>query len=105
MTTTYKPSDRAISWANEAIDEDNREGEGTAFDYEGFGNYFLADGGDDRDAWIADLEDAWTIYCAIKDAKKRAVEPSDRIECDGHEEVTTADGHGAYCKHCGETLA
>ena len=22
-----------------------------------------------------------------------------------HESVTTADGHGAYCKHCGETLA
>lgn len=31
--------------------------------------------------------------------------PSDRIEPHVHEEVTTADGHGAYCKHCGETLA
>ena len=22
-----------------------------------------------------------------------------------HESITTPEGHGAYCKHCGETLA
>lgn len=25
--------------------------------------------------------------------------------CNGHESVTTADGHGAYCRKCGETTA
>jgi hypothetical protein len=28
-----------------------------------------------------------------------------RCHPSGHESVTTPDGHGAYCKHCGETLA
>lgn len=25
--------------------------------------------------------------------------------CDGHESVISADGHGAYCRKCGETTA
>ena len=30
---------------------------------------------------------------------------AEAVSCCEHESVTTPDGHGAYCKHCGETLA
>ena len=53
----------------------------------------------EQGAFGADIRDRLLSDC---EALHHNAEP-DAEPCQ-HESVTTADGHGAYCKYCGETL-
>lgn len=66
----------------------------------------------DRQISRDEFDSSRAYYAAIEDARHKAKAAWPDEHCDltseapcAHESVTTADGHGAFCKHCGETLA